>query len=630
MLLTKASDDFDWSEISPTIFGAVFESTLNPETRRSGGMHYTSIENIHKVIDPLFLNELREEFQTICAITVVRERKKKLNAFQNKLASLSWLDPACGSGNFLTETYLSVRKLENEVIMELTGGQIMLGEMIDPIQVSIGQFYGIEINDFAVTVAKTALWIAESQMMKATEEILHKELDFLPLKTNANIVEGNALRLDWESVVPKDRLNYIMGNPPFVGHQYRTKAQTDDLDLVCSAIQKNGKLDYVCGWYVRATEYMRGTSIRTAFVSTNSISQGESVAILWKPLFDQGVIIEFAYQSFVWTSEAKNKAAVHCVIVGFTLGASKRQKIIYANGRENRVSHINGYLVDAPDVFIKARGKPLNLSMPLMSKGSQPTDGGNLIFSLHQYNEITVEYPATKKLLKRYISADDYINNKTRYCLWLKGISPSEYRSIPTIMQRLEKVTECRLNSPTESVKRDASIPMLFTQVRQPESTYLAMPEVSSSRRRYIPFGYMSKDVIGSNMLYLIPDATLYLFGVMTSNVHMAWMRVVGGRLKSDYRYTPAVYNNFPWPTPTDEQKARIEQTAQGILDARALYPDSSLADLYDELTMPPELRTAHQKNDRAVMAAYGFPVKGFTESDCVAELMRRYQGLVE
>ena len=630
LLLTKASDDFDWSEISPTIFGAVFESTLNPETRRSGGMHYTSIENIHKVIDPLFLNELREEFQTICAITVVRERKKKLNAFQNKLASLSWLDPACGSGNFLTETYLSVRKLENEVIMELTGGQIMLGEMIDPIQVSIGQFYGIEINDFAVTVAKTALWIAESQMMKATEEILHKELDFLPLKTNANIVEGNALRLDWESVVPKDRLNYIMGNPPFVGHQYRTKAQTDDLDLVCSAIQKNGKLDYVCGWYVRATEYMRGTSIRTAFVSTNSISQGESVAILWKPLFDQGVIIEFAYQSFVWTSEAKNKAAVHCVIVGFTLGASKRQKIIYANGRENRVSHINGYLVDAPDVFIKARGKPLNLSMPLMSKGSQPTDGGNLIFSLHQYNEITVEYPATKKLLKRYISADDYINNKTRYCLWLKGISPSEYRSIPTIMQRLEKVTECRLNSPTESVKRDASIPMLFTQVRQPESTYLAMPEVSSSRRRYIPFGYMSKDVIGSNMLYLIPDATLYLFGVMTSNVHMAWMRVVGGRLKSDYRYTPAVYNNFPWPTPTDEQKARIEQTAQGILDARALYPDSSLADLYDELTMPPELRTAHQKNDRAVMAAYGFPVKGFTESDCVAELMRRYQGLVE
>ncbi|NCE65098.1 methylase [Pseudoflavonifractor sp. 524-17] len=628
LILHRGSEDFDWSAISPTIFGAVFESTLNPETRRSGGMHYTSIENIHKLIDPLFLDGLKAEFAEIGAITVERTRKAKLEAFQRKLAGLKFLDPACGSGNFLTETYISLRRLENETISLLHKGQIML-DMGNPIQVSISQFYGIEINDFAVTVAKTALWIAESQMMKETEDVVHMSLDFLPLKSYANIVEGNALRTEWTDVIPKHELDYIMGNPPFVGHQWRTKEQAEDLEAVCHDIPKCGKLDYVCGWYNKAADYMQGTNIHAAFVSTNSISQGESVGILWKPLFAKNVQIEFAHRTFVWTSEAKDRAAVHCVIVGFTCGISIRTKLLFESGQGKEIEHINGYLLEAPDVFIQSRGKTLTSGLPEMSKGSQPTDGGNLIFSVDEREELIKKYPMAAKFLKRYISADDYINNKWRYCLWLKGVSPGEYRNIPPILKRLEMVVECRKKSPTASVQRDADTPMLFTQIRQPETKYLAMPEVSSSRRRYIPFGYMNPDTIASNMLYLVSNATPYMFGVMTSNVHMAWLRIVGGRLKSDYRYTPAVYNNFPWPTPTDAQKIKIEQTAQAILDARALYPDASLADLYDETTMPPELRKAHQQNDKAVMEAYGFWGKLNSEPACVAELMKMYQQLV-
>ena len=631
LILHRASEDFDWSVISPTIFGAVFESTLNPETRRKGGMHYTSIENIHKVIGPLFLNDLRAELDDIKAIPVDKTRDKQLRQFQAKLAGLTFLDPACGSGNFLTETYLSLRRLENEVIDALLYGQVILGQVTDPIRVSIGQFYGIEINDFAVTVAKTALWIAESQMMQETEKLVRHTLDFLPLRSYANIVEGNALRMDWERVVPKRELDYIMGNPPFVGHQWRTKEQAVDLESVCKDIPKCGKLDYVCGWYVKAADYMQGTQIHAAFVSTNSISQGESVGILWKPLFtEKHLTIEFAYRTFVWTSEAKDKAAVHCVIVGFTCGTAQNTCYLYESDRRRTVEHINGYLVDAPNVFIQSRGKPLTAGLPIMSKGSQPTDGGNLIFSVEERDDLIKKYPQTEELLRRYISADDYINNKIRYCLWLVNISPSKYRNIHPIMERLERVVKCRRQSPTSSVQRNAETPMLFTQIRQPQSQYLAMPEVSSSKRKYIPFGYINPDVIGSNMLYLIPNATLYMFGVMISNVHMAWARTVGGRLKSDYRYTPAIYNNFPWPTPTDEQKVKIEQTAQAILDARDLYPDASLADLYDPAIMPPELVKAHQQNDKAVMRAYGFDIKTTTESSCVAELMRRYQGLME
>ena len=627
LLLAKASEDFDWSEISPTIFGAVFESTLNPETRRKGGMHYTSIENIHKVIDPLFLDALKAEFEEIKAIGVDRTRKQQLTVFQDKLASLTFLDPAAGSGNFLTETYLCLRRLENEVISELTGGQIMLGLVHNPIKVSITQFYGIEINDFAVTVAKTALWIAESQMMKETEDIVHMTLDFLPLTTNATIIEGNALRLDWNEVVPKEKLNYIMGNPPFVGQSYRSKEQAAEVKEVFGKNPKSGKLDYVAAWYKKASDYIAGTIIEVAFVSTNSISQGEQVAILWQELREDS--INFAYRTFVWTSESYDKAAVHCIIIGFA-AYDKKPKYLFEGDRKKEVEHINGYLLDGPDLFIKARGVPNSPDMPKMTQGNKPVDGGNLIYSTVERDEFISRHPDKAWLLKRYIGSNDYINNKERYCLWLKGVAPDAYRSIPEIMARIAAVVEARQSSPTPSFRAAASTPMLFAEIRQPEGDFLAIPEVSTERRRYIPIGYLNSDVVPSNKLYILPSASPYMFGVMISNVHMAWMRTVCGRMKSDYSYSPAVYNNFPWPNPTDAQRAKIEKTAQGILDARALYPNASLADLYDELTMPPELRTAHQRNDRAVMEAYGMSIKDTTESSCVAELMRLYQEMTK
>lgn len=628
LLLTRASEDFNWSEISPTIFGAVFESTLNPDTRRKGGMHYTSIENIHKVIDPLFLNDLRAELEEIKQVSAIKARERRLEAFQNKLASLKFLDPACGSGNFLTETYLSLRKLENEVLSLLLGGQIALGfGELNPIKVSIGQFYGIEINDFAATVAKTALWIAESQMMKQTEDIVHMNLDFLPLKSYVNIIEGNALRVDWETVVPKAELSYIMGNPPFVGLSLRTDEQQKDMDGVFTDNDRAGRLDYVAAWYKKAAQMIQDTEIQVAFVSTNSIVQGEQVPILWGDLFDHHkVVINFAYRPFVWNSEAKEKAAVHCVIIGFGC-VHVAKKMIFEGNRPQIVDKINGYLVNADNVFIQLRGKA-QLGFPKLVQGNKPWDGGFLILSNEERNEMINGYPHTAAFIKPFIGSFEFINRKQRYCLWLQGVSPKEYRSVPSIMQRLEGVADVRRKTKTVAVQALAETPMLFAQIRQPNSDYIMIPETSSSNRRYIPMGFMPKDVIASNSTLVATDATLYLFGVLTSNVHMAWTRTVCGRLKSDYRYSPSIYNNFPWPTPTDEQKAKIEQTAQAILDARALYPDCSLADLYDEVTMPPELRKAHQQNDRAVMEAYGMPIKGTTEATCVAELMRRYQEL--
>ena len=625
LLLHNASEDFDWSQISPTIFGAVFESTLNPETRRSGGMHYTSIENIHKVIDPLFLDELREELAEIKALKVPKIRNDKAEAFREKLSKLTFFDPACGSGNFLTETYISLRRLENEALEIINEGQIMLG-FDGIIKVSIGQFYGIEINDFAVTVAKTALWIAESQMLKETEDIVNMSLDFLPLKSYANIVEGNALRTDWESVVPKDKLNYIMGNPPFVGHQWRSKSQAEDMEIAFYDLPKHGKLDYVCSWYNKACDYMKNTRIKTAFVSTNSIIQGESVGILWSFLFNKGVEIQFAHRSFSWSSESSKSATVHCVIIGMTYGKLQCQKKLYDGDRMTFVNHINGYLVDAPDIFIQSRGKPLTKGFPEMSKGSQPTDGGYLLMSEQDRVELITKYPEANEFIRPFVGSDDLIKGKKRFCLWLKNISPAKYRHIAPIMAKLKGVAESRSKSPTASVRRDADTPMLFTQIRQPDTNYLAVPEVSSENRRYIPISFLSPEIIGSNKLYMVSNADKYMFGVLISNVHMAWMRTVAGRLELRYSYSPAVYNNFPWCNPTAEQKKKIEETAQAILDARALYPDCSLADLYDEVAMPPELRKAHQANDRAVMQAYGFDVKTMTESTCVAELMKMYQ----
>lgn len=635
LLLHEASEEFDWSEISPTIFGAVFESTLNPETRRSGGMHYTSIENIHKVIDPLFLNELRNEFSEIAAIRVDKTRDAKLRAFQKKLAGLSFLDPACGSGNFLTETFISLRRLENEVIALLQRDQIVMGETIDPIQVSISQFCGIEINDFAVTVAKTALWIAESQMMKETEAIVHMTLDFLPLKTNAHIVEGNALRMDWESVVPKHELDYIMGNPPFVGYSLQSKSQKEDIlsiyvDEDGKPYKTAGKIDYVAGWYFKAAQFMHGTNIRTALVSTNSITQGEQVAGVWKPLYDRfGIHIDFAHRTFRWDSEASEKAHVHCVIVGFSVSANTGPKYLYATERFQIVENINPYLIDAPSIFIENRNKPL-CNVPYMTTGNRPADGGHLIIEEDEYDEFLAKEPGAAPYIKKLIGAVEFINNKKRWCLWLVGVSPAELRKLPKVMERVQACKEDRKNSPDAGRQKLAERPTLFRETNNPD-TFIVIPAVSSERRRYVPMGFLDKSTIATNLVTIIPDATLYHFGVLTSNVHMAWMRAVCGRLKSDYRYSKdIVYNNFPWPTPTEEQKAKIEQTAQAILDARALYPDCSLADLYDEVIMPPELRKAHQQNDRAVMQAYGFDIKTTTEASCVAALMKMYKEMTE
>jgi hypothetical protein len=631
ILLKNASADFDWSQISPTIFGAVFESTLNPETRRSGGMHYTSIQNIHKVTDPLFLNELRAELDEIKTVTVERTRKTKLTAFQNKLASLKFLDPACGSGNFLTETYISLRRLENETIKLITGGQMVLGDMINPVKVSISQFYGIEINDFAVTVGKTALWIAESQMLKETEDIVHMQLDFLPLKTNAYIVEGNALKLDWESIVPKSELSYIMGNPPFVGARYMDKAQKDDLVDVFGKNWKNvGNLDYVSCWYKKTADLLNGTNIKAALVSTNSIVQGESVADLWKPMFDMGVHIDFAYRTFRWDSEAKIKAHVHCVIIGFSTCESKKPKMLYISDRTQIVNNINGYLLDADNVFIGSRSKVL-CDVPEIGIGSMPIDGGFYLFEKNEMEDFIKREPLSEQYFHPWYGSREFINRCPRYCLWLGDCSPAELRKMPECMKRVENVREYRLASTRNSTVKLADKPTRFAGENMPKGTYVVIPEVSSERRRYIPMGFMTPDIMCSNLVKIVPNATLYHFGVLTSNVHMAWVRAVCGRLKSDYRYSKdIVYNNFPWCTPTDEQKLKIEQTAQGILDARALYPDCSLADLYDEVAMPPELRKAHQQNDKAVMQAYGFPIKDFTESDCVAELMKLYQQMAK
>ena len=635
LLLENASEDFNWSDISPTIFGAVFESTLNPETRRSGGMHYTSIENIHKLIDPLFLDGLKAEFAEIKEITVDRTRKAKLESFQMKLAGLKFLDPACGSGNFLTETYISLRRLENETLSLLHRGQIML-DVGDPIQVSIGQFYGIEINDFAVTVAKTALWIAESQMMKETEDVVHMSLDFLPLKSYANITEGNALQVDWASVVPKHELNYIMGNPPFVGYSLQSKAQKNDIlsvyvDEKGKPYKTAGKIDYVSGWYFKAAQLMQGTAVRTAFVSTNSITQGEQVAGVWKPLYERfGIHIDFAHRTFRWDSEASIKAHVHCVIVGFSNEPNPAPKRIYTTERYQEVENINPYLLDAPNVFIDSRTNSI-CNVPQMVYGNKPTDGGFLFLSPEERDELLKREPGTEKFIRQIYGATEYINNKARYCLWLVGASPSELRKSPFIMERVEQVRQFRLNSTKAATQRSADTPTLFQEIRHPDSEYIIIPRHSSETRRYIPFGFVQPQIVVNDAVQIIPDAKIYHFGIMMSNVHMAWTRAVCGRIKSDYRYSKdVVYNNFPWPTPTDTQKTKIEQTAQAILDARARYPESSLADLYDELTMPPELRKAHQDNDRAVMQAYGFSVRDMTESKCVAELMRMYQSLTE
>ena len=652
LLLAKASDGFDWSEISPTIFGAVFESTLNPETRRSGGMHYTSIENIHKVIDPLFLGALNEEFETIKRSLPKPEQsfatarkvyelplqaKQSLLAFQDKLASLTFFDPACGSGNFLTESYVSLRRLENEVIRVLYGGQAIIGQFANPIKVNIHQFYGIEINDFAISVATTALWIAEQQMLQETLRIASFDIKSLPLKPYHNIHEGNALRIDWAEVIAPEKLNYIMGNPPFVGARLMSKEQKDDMiEIFGKNWDGVGNLDYVCAWYKKSADMMNiNPNIRAALVSTNSITQGASVPNLWWRLFKRdNVQFDFAYRTFRWDSESSLKAAVHCVIIGFSNNVSpyaKTEKKIYISDLQCiTASNINGYLMDAPDIWVDSRSKALCNVPPLLT-GSQRIDDDLFMFNDETKAEFISKEPQAEKYFRIWYGADEFLYNRPRWVLYLGNCSPEELISMPHCYEIVRKVREYRSASKREQTLRAANYPNRFGLEVIPESNFMIVPVVSSEKRKYIPIGFMTPDVMCSNQVNLIPNATLYHFGILTSNVHMAWVKVVCGRLELRYRYSKdIVYNNFPWPNPTEEQKTKIEQTAQAILDARAKYPDCSLAALYDDVTMPPELRTAHQQNDKAVMQAYGFIPGKTSESDCVAELFKLYQELTK
>ena len=642
LILEHASSQFDWSDISPTIFGAVFESTLNPETRHSGGMHYTSIENIHKVIDPLFLDDLKDELNAIKGFKQKSTVEQKAKQFQTKLASLTFFDPACGSGNFLTETYISLRRLENEAIKLYMGDSVRLDvEELDLVKVKLNQFYGIEINDFAVSVAKTALWIAESQMLEATKEIVYAEIDFLPLKSYTNIVNANALTTDWETVVDKDKLSYIIGNPPFLGYTQQTSEQKSAMKSVYvdekgKTYKTAGKNDFVSGWYFKASELMLGTIIRTAFVSTNSITQGEQVSSVWKPLVERfSIQIDFAYRTFNWTSEAKDNAAVHCVIISFShIGTT--DKYIFDNDQRIPVSKINPYLIEGDVIFVENRRKPL-ASVSEMFRGSQPTDGGNLILSEEEKDRLLEKEPQAEKFIRPFLMGADFIKRRPRYCIWLVDAQPSELRKCPMILERVKKVKEFRESSRKAATRKKAETPTLFDEIKNSLTDYIAIPVVSSENRRYIPIDFLKAENIAGNKLFMLPNASLYDFGILTSNVQMAWMRTVAGRMKSDYSYSNTiVYNNFPWISLTKEQEEKISQTAQAILDARALYPDSSLADLYDELTMPPELRKAHQANDKAVMQAYGMTkeVDGkktwLTESETVARLFEMYEALAK
>ncbi len=622
LLLEEASSGFNWNGISPTIFGAVFESTLNPETRRMGGMHYTSIENIHKVIDPMFLDDLREEFSQL-------KTKKQLRAFHDKLAAIKIFDPACGSGNFLTESYLSLRRLENDLLKKLLGGQITLGELDDPIKVSIKNFYGIEINDFAVAVAQTALWIAELQMMIDTQEIIHRDLNFLPLKSYSNIHRANALLVDWHDLAPE--INYIIGNPPFVGASMMNAAQKADAVKIFGKIKLANSIDYVGAWYNLAAQFIEGTNIKAAFVSTNSVTQGEQVITLWKKIFNKyNVQIIFGYRPFRWQSESPNKAAVHCVIIALADKSLQVDKKIFDGKKIIAAKNINPYLVDAPTIFIESRAKHVQDFVPRIILGNKPSDGGNLILSPAEREDILKRYPALAKFIYRYVGGNEFINNIERYCLWLVEATPSELRH-KEIYRRIQGVKEMREASTAKPTREKAATPHLFFFISQPTTDYLLIPMTSSERRPYIPIGFMPPEVIASNAALIVPSATVYHFGILTSSIHMAWMRAVAGRLEVSYRYSGSVvYNNFVWAEPTPAQKSTIEATAQKILDVRKNYPAATFADLYDPLTMPKDLRDAHKKNDLAVARAYGFEEILDDEPAIVRELFNMYEALTK
>lgn len=611
----------NWAFISPAIFGAMFQGVMNPKERRELGAHYTSEENILKVIKPLLLNELWEEFEH------VKGNSKMLEQFHKTLSNLKFLDPACGCGNFLIITYRELRRLELEVLKMLidTGEQMVV---IEPyVKVNVNQFYGIEYEEFPAKIAMVGMWLIDHQMNTLISEHFGLYYARLPLTQSATIVHGNALRINWEEIIPKNELNYILGNPPFVGYPLQSKEQKEDMIKVFGKSKNAGVLDYVAAWYKKAAEYVQNTRIEVAFVSTNSVSQGEQVAVLWKLLIEQyHISINFAYRTFKWSNEAKGRATVHCIIVGFSV-INRNKKTIYDGATISHPSNISPYLVAAPSVVVERRNKPL-CDVPIMFKGNIPVDGGNFVIKQEELENLLEKEPNAKKYIKKFIGGQEYINAKDRWCLWLKNTNPTELRKMPLVMERIEAVREFRMSSKKAATRKYAEFPTRFMEIRQPDSDYFVIPEVSSERRKYVPMGFVDKEVIASNTVQILQWATLYHFGILTSSVHMAWMRAICGRLESRYRYSKdIVYNTFPWAEPTEKQKESIEIAAEGVLAARALYPDSSPADLYDPLSMPTELVKAHNALDRAVMTAYGYK-SSMTEAEIVADLMIRYQQL--
>ena len=634
-LNNKASFETDWSLISPTILGSIFESTLNLETRRKGGIHYTSIENIHKVIDPLFLDDLKIELNEILEYKQENVRNAKLREFQDKIASLTFLDPACGSGNFLIETYLSLRDLEDEILIKLYGANERDGfqtKLIEDAQVkvSINQFYGIEINDFAVDVAKTALWIAEYQCLQKTlEKGINANVQTLPLKSNNNIIVANALRMDWNDLIHNSQLNYIMGNPPFSGAM-KMKEKRSEIVEVFPECKKPGKVDYVVGWFIKSAKYIKNTNIRCALVSTNSVCQGLSVELVWKPLFTMfNIKIDYAYNTFIWDSESLNKSHVYCVIVGFSTNDTVVKKILFRSNSEIITpQNINAYLFPMNNVFVDSSRKNPISNIKKMHMGVMARDGNNLLLSDKEYEEYIKLEPQGKGFIKRYMMGKEFIHNIDRYCFWLVDAEPSKIKKCPILLERIHKVREYRLNS-NDDTKKFAETPTLFCQLAQPKANFIAVPKVSSENRKYIPIAFLTPDTIVGDKIYVIENADLYDFGIITSSIHNAWMRLVAGKLESRYSYSNTiVYNNFVWVKPTEQQKEKIETTAQSILDARNKYPESTLADLYDSLTMPPELRKAHENNDKAVLELYGLS-KDSTEEQMVELLFKLYDAKI-
>ena len=625
----NARRQFSWHEIDPPVFGAMFESVFSRANRqrdnrqREGGMYYTTTDNIDKVIKPLFMDDLRDEFE-LAKRKQLKNRAQALINLQDKLAALKFLDPACGSGNFLTHTYISLRRLENEILEELRG---LVTLPADPVKVSIEQFSGIEIDPFAATIAQTALWIAENQMLQDTEGALGIDLNALPLKNYATIVCDNALRVDWSSVAP--HVDYIIGNPPFVGARLKSVAQKTDMQFVFDDNYNIGNLDYVTCWYKKAADYIRGRKIRCAFVSTNSVCQGDSVGALWKNLFAEGIHIDFAHRTFNWLSDSENMAHVHCVVVGFSSAPNPKPKKIFDGENVHVAENINAYLVDGEDIFVESRNEHYQAGVPKMRFGSMPNDGGNLIIEADDLDYFLQHEPAAEKYIRLFLGADEFIKSKQRYCLWLDGVTLDEIKKMPLVAKRVEAVKNYRSLSKRAATRKLADTPMLFGENRQPTTNYILVPSTSSEQRQYIPIGFMDDSVICSNRLKLVSDATIYHFGVLTSSIHMAWMRMTAGRLESRYLYSNnIVYNNFPWCEVTDTRRQTIETTAQHILDVRAKYPDWTFAALYDESTMPDDLRDAHKLNDTAVALAYGFDKILHDEAQVVAELMKLYRRL--